>query len=613
MLISFTLKQEKGLKEALQMLKRTLRFNAFMALHYNEREKYFEFIEHCGLSPRQLQSVNTILPYLCDYANRNNKRHVLSKNNGLVLNFTENEIKKTRITSVFAYYLVRSGRIIGALIFCRNKGQFDKASFKFLDSIASIIALLAENKFYKEKVLTMANSVNLDGLTGLYNHRYFQENLSSELLRAQRFRYPVSLLMIDVDHFKNYNDKYSHPQGDSLLKEITRITKNTIRAYDIPTRYGGEEFAVILPYSDQEQALRVAERIKKNVWAQKFPGKEARDQVRVTVSIGVAAYPLNAKTKTELVGRADQALYLAKSEGRNKVCLSLAVSKDLIKVGFCPPAFTSSYYQDILAGVEDAVKEIRNIELSVHAPERESDYHMLKRIFQQFASEKVDAVAVCTQSKKAIEDLKILHNANIPVFFFNVPEKIDNAGISSYVGYDQWEAGRSVGRYLARLLRRNGNIGILEGLPEPTNQQRVAGFREVINAYPKMKIIVSEQADWIRSKAQTVTEQILKRHKEIDVIFAVSDEMALGAAEAIKAAGKLKEIFVIGLDGTMDALQSIKDDKLTATLNTNPREMGRILLRTIVRSLIKEEKIEGQIFSPINIVDMENVDHAMNP
>jgi GGDEF domain-containing protein len=219
-LISSTLGHVKGLKNVLQLIQPTLRFNAVIALQYNEQERYFELIEQYGLSEKQFKSFNAILSYVSDYANQGKKPRSLPKNNGVVLNFTENEIKRKGISSIFVYYIIRSGRITGALIFCRNKGQFDEASFRFLGSIASLITLLAENKFYKEKALTIANSVNLDGLTGLYNHRHFQESLSNELLRAQRFRYPVSLLMIDVDNFKNYNDKYSHPCSDSDLPPI---------------------------------------------------------------------------------------------------------------------------------------------------------------------------------------------------------------------------------------------------------------------------------------------------------------------------------------------------------------------------------------------------------
>jgi diguanylate cyclase (GGDEF)-like protein len=441
----------------------------------------------------------------------------------------------------------------------------------------------------------------------LYNHRYFQESLSGELLRAQRFEYPVSLLMIDVDHFKDYNDKYSHPKGDIVLKDISKILKKSLRAYDIPARYGGEELVVILPYTTQEQAIPVAERIRKDVGNHGFPGAGNNEKVNVTVSIGVSTFPFNAKTKTDLINHADQALYLAKDEGRNRVCLSLVISKQMIKIGFCPPAFTSSYYNDILAGARDVIKEIPNIDLLIRAPQHESDYDMLTKIIDEFVNKKVDAVALCTQTQTICREIIKLNDAKIPVFTFNIPEKINGVKIESYVGYNQKDAGREVGRYLARILRYKGNVAVIKGLNESTSIQRVSGFKEAIENNPAMKIVAFEQAEWLRTKALRVTEKILEEHPEVDAIFAVNDEMALGALEAVESEKRLGTIFVIGLDGTLDALNSIKEGKLTATLSTNPHEMGRILLRTIVRGLIKEEKIYEEIFSPINIVDPENV------
>jgi diguanylate cyclase (GGDEF)-like protein len=603
---------DKSLKKALQILHSVLGSDGVVALLFNDQDRSFRITEQCGLSAKQRRSLGVILPSIAECIRREGGPRFPARSNRIVHIFTEAEARKSGIGSAFVHYLVRCERIVGALAFCRVKGQFDKASLEVLDSVAPLVALLVENRLYQEQAHDMAGSVNLDGLTGLYNHRYFQENLSSELLKSQRFRYKVSLLMIDIDHFKIFNDRYGHPQGDSTLREISQIIKQTIRAYDVPARYGGEEFTVVLPYADHDQALRVAERMRKAVMAYSAPGRTPRERLRVTVSIGVASYPANARTKAELIDRADQALYLAKSEGRNRVCLSLASSSDLIKIGFCPPAFKSPYYGDVLAGLEDVVKEIKQIQLSVRAPEYESDYHVLKGLFREFVGDRPDAIAVCTQSPTAVRDLRILHQANIPVFFFNVPEKIGDPDIRSYVGYDQEEAGKTVGRYLARLLRGRGRLAVLEGLPEPTSHMRVAGFRKALETFPEMAVVASERADWMPSLARKATEGILRQHGDVDAIFAVSDAMALGAVEAAKAEGKLGRIFIVGLDGTKDALQSIKDGELTATLNTNPREMGRILLRTMVRSLIKEEKIARQIHSPINIVALENVDQAID-
>ncbi len=197
------------------------------------------------------------------------------------------------------------------------------------------------------------------------------------------------------------------------------------------------------------------------------------------------------------------------------------------------------------------------------------------------------------------------------MFFFNVPEEIADRKIRSYVGYDQIAAGKTVGAYLGRILRGRGKVAVLEGLAEPTNRLRVTGFQEALAAFPGITIITSEPADWLTPQARKVTAGILQRHKDLDAIFAVSDAMAPGAVEAVKAKKKQGSIFVIGFDGTYDALKAVQDGALTATLDTSPREMGRILLRTMVRGLIPNEKVSRQILSPVRIVTAENVDDAI--
>jgi diguanylate cyclase (GGDEF)-like protein len=572
-----------------------------------EEPPHFSYMSSKGVPQQKAVELSSVVSSMLDGHVRTQPANVLKKFNSVTLCFGSDDAKRLNAAAMVAYFIFEQDSLSSAVVFVKNKGTPCNFRLDVLNSQSSLLLLLMTNKMYREKATTFAQAVNCDGLTGLFNHRYFQESLSGELLRAQRFDYNISLLMIDVDHFKGYNDRYGHPKGDIVLKDISRILKESLRAYDIPARYGGEEMAVILPYTNQEQALPVAERIRKNVGGYGFPGANENENVNVTISIGVSTFPLNAKTKTDLINRADQALYLAKSEGRNRVCLSLVTSKELIRIGFCPPAFTSSYYNDILAGARDVIKEIPNIELIIRAPEHESDYGSLSKIFDEFISEKVDGVALCTQSKMITAEIARLNEAKIPVFMFNVPEKIDGIKIESYVGYNQKNAGKEVCSYLARILRYKGKVAVISGLNEPTSIQRVAGFREAIEGNPAMKIAAVVQADWLRGKAKEVTEKILRKHHDLDAIFAVNDEMALGAVEGVEEGNKLGRIFIIGLDGTLDALNSIKEGKLTATLSTNPHEMGRILLRTMVRGLIKEEKIVEEISSPINIVDLENV------
>ena len=158
---------------------------------------------------------------------------------------------------------------------------------------------------------------SIDGLTGLYNHRVFQERLEEEVERANRYHRPLSLLMLDVDHFKVHNDTHGHLWGDAILAELARLLKDSSRTSDIAARYGGEEFALILPETTQDQALHIANRLRETIAAHRFLDTHPAESL--TVSIGVAMHqPANGKQT--LIAAADRALYTAKRAGRNRVC-----------------------------------------------------------------------------------------------------------------------------------------------------------------------------------------------------------------------------------------------------------------------------------------------------
>jgi diguanylate cyclase (GGDEF)-like protein len=163
-----------------------------------------------------------------------------------------------------------------------------------------------------------------DGLTGLNNHRRFQEALHSELLRCERHKRPMSLLMVDVDFFKKVNDALGHPAGDELLRRLAEVLSADLRQTDLIARYGGEEFTVILPETSKAEALQVGERMRAAVEAKINEGE--RWLQRVTVSIGVATWPEDGRTAEEVLEAADQALYLAKRQGRNRVIASRSVA-----------------------------------------------------------------------------------------------------------------------------------------------------------------------------------------------------------------------------------------------------------------------------------------------
>jgi diguanylate cyclase (GGDEF)-like protein len=158
-----------------------------------------------------------------------------------------------------------------------------------------------------------------DDLTGLYNRRYFNERLMEEVDRAERHGGDFSLLMIDIDKFKNVNDNYGHPVGDKVLVAVAEVLSGKLRKTDLLARYGGEEFVIILFNTQKEKALEIAEKLRCAV--AEFPLLDA-EKIKMTVSIGVATLGLDSNTLDELLSDADKGLYNAKSQGRNRVAIA---------------------------------------------------------------------------------------------------------------------------------------------------------------------------------------------------------------------------------------------------------------------------------------------------
>jgi diguanylate cyclase (GGDEF)-like protein len=158
-----------------------------------------------------------------------------------------------------------------------------------------------------------------DQLTGLFNFGYFRERLGEEVARADRYQRLLSLIIFDIDHFKRFNDTNGHPAGNEVLRSFAQILQNNARDVDIAARYGGEEMVVLLPEATRRDATRMAERIREEIAGTEFPGMSSQPEGKITLSAGVATYPVDAATADELVERADASLYSAKNTGRNKV------------------------------------------------------------------------------------------------------------------------------------------------------------------------------------------------------------------------------------------------------------------------------------------------------
>jgi diguanylate cyclase (GGDEF)-like protein/PAS domain S-box-containing protein len=208
--------------------------------------------------------------------------------------------------------------------------EFEKTKKEFMEKIRERDLYARElqviRDLYKEKLkeieMMKEEAIRLsytDDLTGIYNHRFFIEQLTLEVERQKRYPTPLSLLMIDIDYFKHYNDNNGHLAGDQVLKAIAILIQHGVRQSDIVARYGGEEFSAILINTGREEALEIAERVRRNVADTRFPNENAQPNKDLTVSVGVATFSSSISTLTDLIREADHALYQAKKCGRNRI------------------------------------------------------------------------------------------------------------------------------------------------------------------------------------------------------------------------------------------------------------------------------------------------------
>ncbi|MBI3243405.1 MAG: diguanylate cyclase [Chloroflexi bacterium] len=174
----------------------------------------------------------------------------------------------------------------------------------------------------RESLAEQSELAARDGLTSIYNRRAFDYRLADEIRRARRYNRPLALIMVDIDHFKNYNDRHGHVQGDRVLQELAKVLVNSVRATDFVARYGGEEFAIILPETNKTSSMAAAEKIRTAVAAHPFPLGSSQPNGALTLSLGIANYPEDMPDGDVLVERADQALYRAKQTGRNRAVLA---------------------------------------------------------------------------------------------------------------------------------------------------------------------------------------------------------------------------------------------------------------------------------------------------
>jgi diguanylate cyclase (GGDEF)-like protein/putative nucleotidyltransferase with HDIG domain len=222
--------------------------------------------------------------------------------------------------------LIVADHNIGSLILASRKpNAYSRRQIQLLEKVALQIAAPIENAQLYAQV---EQKSRIDGLTGLFNRRHFEERLNEEVSRHSRYGNVFSIFMVDLDNFKTYNDTYGHPAGDILLGQIGKITKNSIRNVDIAFRYGGDEFVVILPQTARDDAYVVAERVRGQI-----AGEMGKKAIAVTCSIGLASYPTDGVVADELVDATDNALYHAKRTGGNRIFLASKILSEPLDDG----------------------------------------------------------------------------------------------------------------------------------------------------------------------------------------------------------------------------------------------------------------------------------------
>lgn len=279
-----------------------------------------------------------------------------------------------------------------------------------------------------------------------------------------------------------------------------------------------------------------------------------------------------------------------------------------------PPAMVSPYFIECADAAKEAAAKYENIEFSVISPSDETKVDEQVKILEDLVQKKVDVILICAGNWEAVAPvLKKAVDSGTQVAIFNligpVPE-LENIRIISAVGVDEVEGGGVAGKWVTEVLNGKGKIAILEGVAgDYWTRNTGKGIDNALVNYPDIKIVARQPGNWERAKGMEVAENILQANKELDLICAMNDNMALGAAQAVKNAGRKNEIKISGYNGNKEALEAIVAGVIDATVNKQPSNVGKVLIDDVVVKLMqgKKEEIEPIIRITPVIITKENV------
>jgi ribose transport system substrate-binding protein/ribose transport system permease protein len=284
-----------------------------------------------------------------------------------------------------------------------------------------------------------------------------------------------------------------------------------------------------------------------------------------------------------------------------------------LTVAFVPKALNSPFWAEmqLAAGREAAQLGVRLVSL---AADRETDVERQYQIIENLIQQRVDAILLAPAgSKELVPAIRKANGAGIPVLILDT--RIDAAAaalmgatVVTFIGSDNFEGGAVAGRYLAKVLGGRGAIAIIEGIAgHETADRRRQGFLKGVEPHPRLRVVASQTADWERARAYTVAENLLQAHPDLDAIFAASDEMALGALEAVVAARRLERVRVVGFDAIPDALANIASGRLLGSVAQFPGEMGRLGVRHAVALLREGTRPPEEVLTRVEMIDRGNV------
>ncbi len=315
--LNSSLELDDILESLVQILHRKMNYLGLVVLLWDEEERVLRVKRTFGYDDGELLRNMTFKP------GEGISGRVVESGEMILVNNTTNDErflhykgKKIIDGSFLSIPMKFKGDIIGVLNFSRpGINMFKDEEVELLKAVANQAAIAIKNAELYQKTLELSIT---DALTGLYNRRYFFKRFSEVIDNSQRYNTGFSVLMIDIDHFKNFNDRFGHKAGDEILKRVAYIFSSRVRKVDIVARYGGEEFVVLFPRMKKKEAVDLGEKLRKNVELSKFVFEGEAVEQKITVSIGVAAFPEDSSDAREIIELADKALYEAKRRGRNQ-------------------------------------------------------------------------------------------------------------------------------------------------------------------------------------------------------------------------------------------------------------------------------------------------------